>query len=406
MSNLALTYTVLIILFIFIVSGCQNKQSDSTTVRYSIPHMDSCRDEPDHKYLISEPEFVSAGQEFPLIIVIDPHGNGNLAVEKFTHAMGDIPALIAGSEKLKNNYTGFELSLSHLYNDVLAKYPADPERVILAGFSGGARMAYAYGMRYTPLGIIMFGAGPGPLNDQMKGNRIYAVSGTRDFNFMEQYLPPFSSITDDLDYTADFFRGKHEWPPSKNIYESVAYCLKDEAEFSKSIPTEISEKLMHEYDSLLVSNNLFFAGKALEKAWAFTTDSRNKTRILRVINGFKNTPGWNDCMNQYQSYLQKELKLKNAYVSKLADPDTSWWKNEINSLHKNLISCSDPVQEDFLYRLQGFIGIILYSQINTLLQNEEPGRDLANLLVIYEYAEPESPDLLKFKSHFRQLIGQ
>lgn len=403
MSALPSKCTFPIILIILLSAGCNKTQTSVLPVRYNKPEVDSCRDEPDHHYLISKPENISAQQRLPLILVIDPHGDGKLASEKFSDALVDIPALIAGSEKLRNNYQDFESSLSHLVDDVLAKYPADPEKVIIAGFSGGARMAYYYGMNHNVLGIIMFGAGPDRSNRATGSKRVYAVAGTRDFNFMEQYLPPFSSLNDDPAYMCDFFRGTHEWPPLEKIYEPVAWILKDEPDFTESIPTRISEKMLMEYDSLQESNDLFFAGKALEKAWIFAPGIKGKTRVSQMIDEFKNMPGWIDYNQKFEGYLQKELRLKQAYVDRLSEPDTSWWKKEILSLNQNLSSCSDPVKEDFLYRLKGFIGIILYSQISAILQNDLHTGELYRLLVIYELAEPESPDLIKFKSQVRHL---
>jgi hypothetical protein len=349
------------------------------------------------------PENISAQERLPLILVIDPHGDGKLASQKFSDALVDIPAVIAGSEKVRNNYQHFESSLLHLVDDVLAKYPADPDKVIMAGFSGGARMAYYYGMNHKVLGIIMFGAGPGRSHTETGSKRVFAVSGTRDFNFMEQYLPPFSSLKNNPDYMCDFFRGIHEWPPLENIYESVAYILEDEPDLPESISTRISKKMLMEYDSLLESNDLFFAGKALEKAWTFSPDIKDRTRISQMIDEFKNMPGWIDYNQKFESYLQKEFSLKQAYVDKLTDPDTSWWKKEITSLNQNLQACTDPVKKDFLYRLKGFIGIILYSKINAILQNGLLTDELIRFMVIYELAEPDSPDLTEFKYRVQHL---
>lgn len=201
----------------------------------------------------------------------------------------------------------------------------------------------------------------------------------------------------------DFFRGIHEWPPLENIYESVAYILKDEPDLPESISTRISEKMLMEYDSLLESNDLFFAGKALEKAWTFSPDIKDRTRISQMIDEFKNMPGWIDYNQKFENYLHKEFKLKQAYVDKLTDPDTIWWKKEITSLNQNLLACTDPVKKDFLYRLKGFIGIILYSKINAILQNDLLSDELIRFMVIYELAEPESPDLKEFKYRVQHL---
>jgi predicted esterase len=403
MSALASKYAFPLILISLILPGCNKIQTSLPLVRYIKPDLDSCRDEPDHHYLISKPENISAQQRFPLFLVIDPHGDGKLASEKFSDALVDIPAVIVGSEKLRNNYQNFESSLSRLVDDVLAKYPADPDKVTIAGFSGGARMAYYYGMTHKVLGIIMFGAGPDLSKRETGSKRMYAVSGTRDFNFMEQYIPPLSNLYDNPDYMCDFFRGNHEWPPLENIYESVAYILKDESDLPESISTRIFQKMLMEYDSLLESNDLFFAGKALEKAWIFSPDIKGKTRVSQMIDEFKNMPGWIDYNQKFEGYLQKELRLKQAYVEKLADPDTSWWKKEITSLNQNLLTCSDPVKEDFLYRLKGFIGIILYSKINAIFQTDLHTDKLVRLLVVYELAEPGSPDLIKFKYRVQNL---
>jgi pimeloyl-ACP methyl ester carboxylesterase len=401
-SASALKYAFAFILFILLLPGCQKTRTSGLPVKYGKPDLDSCRGEPDHHYVIARPDDIPAGQRLPLILVIDPHGDGQLAVETFSAALVDIPAIIAGSEKLRNNVPDFGSSLSHLADDVPARYPADPDKVIIAGFSGGARMAYYYGMSHKVLGIIMFGAGPERSGRETGSKRVYAVSGTRDFNFMEQYLPPFSGLHDGPGYTCDFFRGSHEWPPSDKIYESVACILKDEPGFPEGIPSRISEKMLLEYDSLRESNDLFFAGKALEKAWIFAPDAKVRTRVSHMMDEFKNMPGWIEYKQKFEGYLQKELRLKQAYVDKLADPDTGWWKKEILSLNQNILSCSDPVKEDFLYRIKGFIGIILYSQINAILQNDLHTDELDRLLVIYELAEPESPDLIKFKSRVQQ----
>jgi len=404
----ALKYAIICggLLLLLFPSGCNNTGSQEHPVQYMIPVVDSCDAEPDHLYAISLPDHITARQRLPLILLIDPHGDGKLAVDKFTAALTDIPAVIAGSDKIRNNDPGFMSSMEHLAGDVQTKYPVDPDQVIVAGFSGGARMAYYFGMNHNVLGIIMYGAGPDRSARDAGTRKMYLVSGTRDFNFMEQYLPPFQGLYEPRNYLPDFFRGGHEWPPAEYIYESVAYVLKDEADFPAFIPLQISERMLTAYDSLKESNQLFFAAKALEKAWVFTADPKQKSRLARQINEFNGMSGWIQYNRNFESSLQQELRLKQTYVDKLADADTTWWKNEIQGLNNRIQSTSDPETEDLLYRLKGFIGIILYSQINSLLQNERPSPALDRLLTIYELAEPESEDLARFKEQVRQLHGE
>jgi predicted esterase len=393
------------LLLLLFPPGCNHAGTQVQPVNYMMPVQDSCNAEPAHQYNVSLPDQIPDQQRLPLILLIDPHGDGTLAVEKFTTALTDIPAVIAGSDKIRNNDPDFMSSLEHLAADVGNKYPVDPDQVIVAGFSGGARMAYYFGMNHNILGIIMYGAGPDRSARDVGTKRMYLVSGTRDFNFMEQYHPPFQGLYDPRDYLPDFFRGSHEWPPEEYIHESVAYVLKDQADFPAFIPSQISEKMLAAYDSLKASNELLFAAKALEKAWIFSADPKQKSRLARQINEFNGMPGWIRYNRNFESALQQELRLKQTYVDKLSGADTTWWKKEIQGLNNRIQSTSDPETEDLLYRLKGFIGIILYSQINSLLQDERTSPELDRLMIIYELAEPQSGDLARFKEQVRRLQG-
>lgn len=388
-----------------LMTGCSGDRTVLPEVSYTDPAPDSCISDPGHRYFISMPERIDAGHKLPLIIAIDPHGDGQHAVKKFAGSLTGIPAIIVGSGKIRNNYEGFEASIIALRDEVQARYPVDPERFIIAGFSGGARMAYYFGMNHKVCGIIMYGAGPGRVPAGAMTKRLYAVSGTRDFNFMEQYVPPFSAMNGGVDYFTDYFRGTHEWPPSGNIYESVVYVLRDSPDMDESVLKDITDRFLNEYDSLLKANDLFFAGKALEKAWHFVPGTKDKEKITEKIDAFKKMPAFTEYQEKFESFLSREIKLKQAYAGRLSDPDTAWWRREVSSLQNNLGNCTDSMQADYFYRLKGFTGIILYSQINDLLRQGIVNEQVWKLLVIYEQAEPVSADLFYFKALVQHLTG-
>jgi pimeloyl-ACP methyl ester carboxylesterase len=347
---------------------------------------------------VTLPDQPGPREEIPLIVVIDPHGDGLTALQKFTDALEDLPVAIAASNKLRNNYPGFEISLEHLKNDLLTKYPVDPQRIIVAGFSGGARMAFHYGMKNPVQGIIMFGAGPGELMNRIQNKQIYAVSGTRDFNFIEQYRPLFTDIPNRSNDTNDYFRGTHSWPPERYIREAVVFCLRETSEPFRSLSMEFSSNFLRESDSLKSANDLLFSGKALEKAWYFTAGDQQKKILAGQIDAFKSNPEWIACRQKIETLLKSEESMKQFFAENLTDPDTAWWSEELNSLFTQIRDCNDPAEKDYYYRLKGFLGIYLYSQINTLLQDNSAGDLLDRLIRIYEKVEPDSEDLIKFKA--------
>lgn len=394
---------VAILLGLSLVQECHTDRDGISAGGFTEPLLDSCRLEPDHQYYITLPDKFNSNQSLPLVIIIDPHGDGLTALQKFRGALKGLPLVLAGSEKLKNNYEGFEASLKNLHQDVLGKYPVDPQSVIVAGFSGGARMALYYGLKKPVEGIIMFGAGPGQLPDGLQGKQLYTVSGTRDFNFVEQYRPLFSGIPNTTGYLNDYFREIHAWPPERYIREAVVFCLREETEPYHHISNLISGEFLEEFDSLQNANDLFFAGKALEKAWYFATKSKQKDKLQGKIEAFEHNVAWFTSQKEIEEYLKAEDRIKHQYVEKLADPDMEWWSGELDTLFINISESGNPVEKDYYYRLKGFLGIYLYTRINQVLMAKDPTDLPDRLLEIYERVEPQSEDLDHFKSELSRL---
>lgn len=275
---------ILLLSLVLYTQACvTGRNKHITEYKYHEPIEDYCNKEPDHKYVITWTEEFENEVRLPLIIAIDPHGNGGNAVIKFIGALENVPAIIAGSEKIRNNYAGFNKSIELLFEDIRAKYPVDRDKIIIAGFSGGARMAFHYGANHKVAGIIMYGAGPGKLPEEFGKKRVYTVSGTRDFNFMEQYVPLFSDLKPDGWFFADYFRGSHDWPPVQEINESVVYILRERTNEWDNILDRITVRNLLRSNSLITTNDLFFAGKALEKAWCFNYDKKREKQVLKKL---------------------------------------------------------------------------------------------------------------------------
>lgn len=388
---------------ISVSNGCRSGGGATPAVVLTEPSPDSCQLEPDHRYYISLPKHIHSRQTLSLVIVIDPHGDGLTAMQKFRGALRGFPVIIAGSEKLRNNDDGFEASLKNLHLDLLKKYPADPERVIVAGFSGGARMALYYGLKNPVKGMIMFGAGPGQLPASLQGKQIYAVSGTRDFNFIEQYRPVFSEFRNSSDYVNDYFRGIHTWPPERYLREAVVFCLREDTEPFHSVSHDLSYEFLEESDSLLNTDDLLFAGKALEKAWYFATEPLQQKALLDRISAFENNKEWIATQKELETYLSTEQNTEKGYAEKLSDPNMQWWSGELDSLFARITESGDPVEKDYYYRLKGFLGIYLYSRINQVLRAKDSTSLPDRLLEIYERVEPQSEDLVSFKDELSRL---
>ncbi len=161
----------------------------------------------------------------PLFVLIDPHGNGKNAINKFRSAIEDYQIIVIGLNNVRNNTPQYDVLINKAVESALQELPADNVQIFYSGFSGGARMAFNYALNNNCKGVIMCGAGP-QNNMLMKADfPLVAVSGIKDFNFIEQYYSPASPLARKPDFISLYFNGKHEWPPPDVVKESISFLF-------------------------------------------------------------------------------------------------------------------------------------------------------------------------------------
>ncbi|RLD51144.1 MAG: hypothetical protein DRI94_06815, partial [Bacteroidetes bacterium] len=94
-----------------------------------------------------------------LIVVIDPHGDGKLAVSEFKKMTENFDCTIIGLNDVENNIPDFEEKIKNDINSVKSNLDLKIKHLFIAGFSGGARMAFQYALSNSAAGVLMCGAG-------------------------------------------------------------------------------------------------------------------------------------------------------------------------------------------------------------------------------------------------------
>ena len=115
----------------------------------------------------------------PLLIILDSGGDGLMAVKKVRPAVSQIPCLVVGSDRIRNNFQGYIQAIELLIREFSQKYSVS--QVYLAGFSGGARMAFEYARIHTVQGVLMCGAGPSV--KFIRGNALSSLYDCRNNGF-------------------------------------------------------------------------------------------------------------------------------------------------------------------------------------------------------------------------------
>lgn len=379
----------------FSIACNDNIPAKLSAVNYSPVEQDSCSANPENNYHILQPQSMSTADKLPLIIILDAHGDGKRAVEKFQPAVEYFPCFVVGSDLIENNFPGYEQAINELIIDVKKKYQVDENKIVIAGFSGGARMAYNFTLHHQLKGLLMCGAGPGK---QLPSCPVYAISGMGDFNFSENYIPPSINNLTDAMFTADYFYGNHEWPESSQILDGLVLLLGANDNSFDEIKNKRSKDLVKIADSLENDGNYWMAWASLEKASKLSAEKKTKNEAFENAENLLENKAFLSMVNTLEQNLKTEATLQKAYAERSMTENFDWWKNELKGLNANLEKYKSGMQAGHYLRIKGFIGILLYSRINNMVYSGSNNPQLAVLLKVYQFAEPENPYAYYFQA--------
>ncbi len=334
--------------------------------------------------------------KLPLFVLIDPHGNGKFAVDKFKPALQDYKFVIIGLNNIRNNTPRYDVFIEQAVTYALQNLPADNLNIFYSGFSGGARMAFQYALTNNCKGVMMCGAGP---QKNMLGKVAFplvAVSGIRDFNFIEQYYPPGNFAVQKTDYISFYFDGKHEWPPAETIKESISFLV-EKSGLQENISEKNIKTILNKKDSLLSAKEYIQAFKLLEKAYK-TCDDKNKEIFLDELKKMNNNQNTKTFFLYFEDILKVEMSRNQEYYRCLFSKDINWWLNEIAQIDDQSKGSGDSLIANSYSRTRAFLGILLYSATSSAIYDQRDNDLIEKLLTVYENLEPENPDVYYFKA--------
>ncbi len=179
----------------------------------------ACLDDPEQTYALYLPSHYVGERTWPVIIALDPAARGRAPLERFAAAAEALGYVLVGSHNSRNGPLEPTIqTLGAIWNDLGRRFAIDPQRIYLAGFSGGARMASQLAQQSIVAGVIACGAGL-LQGDAQRFPFVYAATaGHRDFNYLEVRVLVENLQKRGTRATFMEFDGGHDWPP-----EAVAW---------------------------------------------------------------------------------------------------------------------------------------------------------------------------------------
>ena len=183
----------------------------------------ACADDPSQTYALYLPAAYSPERQWGVIFAFHPAARGPLMVEKFRAAAEQYGYIVAASNNSRNGPHAVSAAAAQAMTaDIGRRFAVDPQRVYLAGMSGGARVATGIALA-NPLiaGVIASSAGfPDSQPRTSVTFAVFATAGTEDFNYMEMRQldrrlasPHFLAV----------FRGGHTLPPDEVAFDAIEW---------------------------------------------------------------------------------------------------------------------------------------------------------------------------------------
>jgi hypothetical protein len=373
----------LVFLLVFLHIACKQDRN-IPGVNYITVATGRCKSDTLNSYHYTRPARYSGS--LPLLIILDSGGDGLMAVKKIQPAVLQIPCLVVGSDRIRNNFQGYIQAIDMLIREFSQKYSVS--QVYLAGFSGGARMAFEYARIHTMQGVLMCGAGPSLNSNEGMPCPVYMIAGTTDFNFAETYYNPLKRSGQQKLLSA-YFRGIHEWPPADMLYDGLLFLTAKSISGGDLLMQKESARLSGKADSLIAIKETFLALKASELALQF--DPRDR-KAKNQWKNFRTIPESQADISRIESDLVLESRINQAYTEASMTRDSAWWFNELKQLSLE-IDNSRAAQKDHFMRIKAFLGILFYSRLNSLIHTQPANGQIVHILAVYRHLEPENPDV-------------
>lgn len=414
-------YTILILLIVFLGIACTNAKQEQEPEKINQVTQQAFFTIPDNlkpgvlypkitinndelnSFALYLPKLYNKHTLWPAVFFFDPKGKGNLPVSKYQSLADSLGYILIGSNVSKNGQQIDEAMeiWQTLKNSSLKNISIDPNRLVLAGFSGGARVccAIASGDR-SITGIIANSAGAPSLEEILSEHMFFiGMTGNGDMNRaemlnIEQHL---SGTT--LSHFYLEFNGTHEWAPLQTMQKALMLA---------SLNSYL-KKAIHE-DSQLINQFISNQQNEIEKLksegkW---TEAYNELLVLtKGVSGLNSMPIENiDSLKNNPTYVVQKTALlqlnaieteiqQELYKIMLNEPNQMIWEKKITEIRKkaNLNTQTGQMYE----RLLGYASLVCYSLSNRNLVSKNYAA--AQITVnCYEIADPENAEVYFFKA--------
>ncbi len=344
----------------------------------------------------------------PIIFFFDAHARGVLPVKKYRTLADKYGFILAGSNNSKNGMQPTQRNniIYHFMEDVENRTPFDPNRIYLAGFSGGARIASGIGLNNQGIAaVVACAAGfPQTTKQPSPGFTFIGVVGNTDFNYLEMEALHRQLDALQLQNNLLIFDGKHDWPPLQTM-DKVFQLLQLQAMQKGNLPKDTHlisyfvDSCQKEIGKALHSDQLIHADEYCKTALGFLKGLSPLDSFEKQQQTIEHNPDFNKQRYAAQQIHEKEQKYQQKLLRAMEVKESPWWKKELKGITSNATHANNRDEQMLNRRLLSYLSLISYLYADRALK-ENDMEAAAKFLQIYETSDPDNPEVYFMKAEY------
>lgn len=309
----------------------------------------------------------------PLLAIFDPAARGRNGITPFLEASEKYGFILVASNDSRNGpyERNYEIA-NRLFRDVLRRFQVDADRIYVAGFSGGARLASAIAVITEQIqGVIACGAGFA--SNQLAAEPTFsyaAVIGNRDFNYWE--LQKTAGWLDRLGASNELFELDmgHQWPSSAQL-KPVFQWLWLQASRNGLVPADTTETEAIYQEFLQQAREMENAREWVGASGWYDRILRNfpersaRDQISDHLFQLKQLPEYQRALESWKACQATEEKETARLYERFRrdiqkpDPDISWWEKALQRLEAR-VRADNVYKKRMVARIRATVAAFTY----------------------------------------------
>ncbi|MBZ0114231.1 MAG: hypothetical protein K8J08_17345 [Thermoanaerobaculia bacterium] len=187
----------------------------------------ACQNDPTQTYTLYLPSGYSADRKWPALLIFDPRGRSVQAADLFRSAAEEYGWILISSNDTRSDgpMEPNIKAINALWPEIHLRYATDHDRIYLAGFSGGAMLAWQMGFRTEGVaGVIAAGGRFEPVSYEQKLTfPTFGGVGDLDFNYLEMRRVHEQLRKWGTQERLEIFPGPHSWMPEPLARQGIEW---------------------------------------------------------------------------------------------------------------------------------------------------------------------------------------